>query len=128
VQTLALIILIAAGGWLVAVGLLMALRPHRALHILSLTATSHRVNLSEQVPRMIAGLAMVVRAEASKLPVLFEVAGGFIAASSVALMIIPLAWHNGYAVWWATRIPPLAVRAIAPFSEMAGLGLVYAAW
>lgn len=126
-QLAALLVLIAAGGWLVAVGVMMALRPQRALHILSLTAISHRVNLSEQVPRLIAGLAMVVRAEASKLPLLFEFAGGFIACSSVVLMLIPLAWHNGYAVWWAKRIPPVAVRAIAPFSVLGGAGLVYAA-
>jgi hypothetical protein len=127
-ETVALIVLIAAGGWLVAVGVLMALRPQHALHILSLTATSHRVNLSEQVPRLIAGAAMFVRADASKLPQLFEIAGGFIAVSSVVLMVIPLAWHNGYAVWWAKRIPPMAVRAIAPFSVFGGVGLIWAAW
>lgn len=127
-QTLALIVLITAGGWLVAAGVLMAVRPRHALHILSLTATSHRVNLSEQVPRFIAGAAMVIRAEASKFPQLFEMAGGFIAVTSLALMVIPLAWHNGYAVWWAKRIPPLAVRAIAPFSMAAGAGLIWASW
>lgn len=127
-QTTALIILIAAGGWLVAVGVLMVLRPLRALHILSLTATSHRVNLTEQVPRLIAGAAMVVRADVSRFPQLFEVAGGFIAVSSLVLMAIPLAWHNGYAVWWAKRIPPMAVRAIAPLSIAAGAALVWAAW
>ncbi len=127
-QVLALVILVAAGCWLVATGALMALRPEQALHILSLTATSHRVNLSEQVPRLIAGAAMVVRADASKLPLLFEVAGWFIVASSLVLLVIPLAWHNGYAVWWAKRIPPLAVRAIAPFSLLFGVGLIYAAW
>lgn len=127
-QTAALIVLIAAGGWLVATGLLMALRPLRALQILSLTATSHRVNLSEQVPRFIAGVAMVIRADASQYPQLFEVAGGFIAASSLVLMVIPLAWHNGYAVWWAKRIPPLALHAIAPFSVAGGAALVWAAW
>ncbi|AOL93165.1 hypothetical protein BG023_11208 [Porphyrobacter sp. LM 6] len=127
-QLVALLFLIAAGGWLVVVGALMAFRPQRALHILSLTATSHRVNLSEQIPRFLAGAAMVVRADAAKLPQLFEVAGLFIAGSSLALMVIPLAWHNGYAVWWAKRIPPMAVRAIAPFSVIGGMGLVWAAW
>jgi hypothetical protein len=127
-QTLALIILIVAGGWLVAVGVMMAFRPHYALHVLSLTASSHRVNVSEQVPRLIAGAAMFVRADVSKLPQLFEVAGLFIAASSVVLLVIPLSWHNGYAIWWAKRIPPVAVRAIAPLSLLGGAGLIYAAW
>jgi hypothetical protein len=121
-------VLIAAGGWLVAVGVMMALRPEPALRILSLTATSHRVNLSEQIPRLLAGAALVVRADASKLPELFTLAGWFIAGTSVLLMLIPLAWHNGYAVWWARRIPPAAVRLIAPFSILGGIALVCAAW
>lgn len=127
-QLLALLIVIAAGIWLGAVGLLMALKPQRALHILSLTASSHRVNLSEQVLRLIAGAALVVRAEASKLPLLFEIGGWFIVASSLVLLAVPLAWHSGYAKWWAQRIPPLAVRALAPFSLFFGVGLIYAAW
>lgn len=90
-QTLALIMLIAAGGWLVAVGLMMALQPDRALHVLSLTATSQRVNLPEQIPRLLAGTAMVVRADLSKSPELFTLAGWFIAGTSVLLMVIPLA-------------------------------------
>ncbi|TAD75202.1 MAG: hypothetical protein EAY70_10815 [Sphingomonadales bacterium] len=127
-QLAALLVLIAAGGWLVAVGVMMALRPLHALHILSLTASSHRVNLSEQVPRLIAGAAMIIRAEGSKLPLLFEIAGWFIAASSFVLLAVPLAWHSGYAKWWAARIPPPAVRTLAPFSLLAGVGLIYAAW
>lgn len=127
-QAAALLVLIAAGGWLIAVGLMMGFRPHRALHVLSLTASSHRVNLTEQVPRAIAGTALIVRAGASKLPQLFETAGWFILASSLALMVVPLAWHSGYAKWWARRIPPLAVRALAPFSLCFGFGLICAAW
>lgn len=127
-QTAALLVLIAAGGWLVAVGAMMALRPERALHILSLTAASHRVNLTEQVPRALAGVALIIRAGSSKLPQLFGIAGWFILVSSLVLMVIPLAWHSGYAKWWARRIPPLAVWALAPFSLCLGIGLIYAAW
>ncbi|HSJ78194.1 MAG TPA: hypothetical protein VK913_05605 [Erythrobacter sp.] len=127
-QTLALAILIAAGGWLIAVGVMMAFRPRHALHVLSLTASSHRVNLSEQVPRLIAGAAMFVRADVSKLPQLFEIAGGFIAVSSLVLIVIPLAWHSGYAIWWAKRIPLWMVRVIAPFSIAGGGALIWAAW
>lgn len=127
-QTLALMVLIAAGGWLVAVGLLMALRPGRALHLLSLTASSYRANLAEQIPRLIAGAAMVVRAEVSKLPQLFTLGGWFIVASSVLLLVIPLAWHSGYALFWARRIAPALVRLVAPFSVAGGAGLIWAAW
>ncbi len=103
----------------------MAVRPDRCLHILSLTASNHRVNLTEQGLRLLAGIAMVVRAPLSKLPDVFEMGGWFIVATSVALMIIPLRWHSGYAVWWSKKLPFWAVRAVAPFSISAGAALVY---
>lgn len=71
---------------------------------------------------------MVVRADAAKLPALFERAGRFIAGSLVVLTVIALAWHNGYAVFWAKRIAPWLVRVIAPFPIAGGAGLIWAAW
>lgn len=127
-QALALLILVAAGGWLIWVGLTMAFRPAAALHVLRLAGSSHRANLTELVPRMVVGLAMMVRADVSKLPDLFEMAGLFVAASSIVILLSPLTWHNGFAVWWADRFSPVAVRAMAPFSAAGGIGLVYLAW
>lgn len=103
----------------------MALDPRWCLHILSLTASSHRVNLTEQGLRMLAGAALVVRSDLSKVPALFEVGGWFIVASSFFLMIIPLHWHAGYAIWWAERLPIWGVRLVAPLSIAAGATLIY---
>ena len=127
-QFVALVILFAAALWLAAVGVMMAFRPQYALHVLSLTASSQRVNIAEQVLRLLAGAAMVVRAEVSKLPQLFETAGLFIIASSIVLLIIPLRWHSGYAVWWSKTMTPVAVRSLGPLSMIAGAGLLYAVW
>ena len=127
-QSVALVILAIAGLWLVAVGLMMAFRPRYALHVLSLTALNHRVNVAEQLPRLIAGVAMVVRAEASKVPPLFETGGLFVIASSIILLLVPLRWHSAYAVWWSRRLTPTAVRLLAPVSVIAGAALFYAAW
>ena len=127
-QTLALLVLIAAGAWLIAIGLVMAFTPDRAVQILRLAGSSHRANITELVPRLLVGLAMIVRADDSKLPALFELAGLFVAGSSLVLLLIPLAWHSGFAIWWADRVSPVAVRAIAPFSAIGGIGLMYLAW
>jgi hypothetical protein len=110
------------------VGALMALRPRVFLRLLSLTASSWRVNVAEQAPRLIAGAALIVHAGQSKLPALFDAGGWFIALSSLVLLAVPLRWHAGYAIWWAARLSPAAVRAIAPFSAACGAGLIYAAW
>ena len=122
----ALIILLAASLWLIAVGLFMACRPKIMLDFLSLTASSHRVNLTEQGLRMLCGMALVIRAGSSKFPELFEVGGWFLICSSAMLMLIPLRLHAGYAKSWAHRLPHWAVRVISPFSLIAGLGLAYA--
>jgi hypothetical protein len=117
----------AAGLWLIGAAAFMALRPKRALHVLSLTASTRTINNVEQGLRLLAGVALLLRAPASKLPQPFEVAGWFIVLSSLVLLVIPLRWHSAYACWWADRFAPAAVRAVAPLSALAGLGLIYAA-
>ena len=119
-------LLVIAALWLGGIGVVMALQPQRALDLLGQTAASYKANFIEQIPRLIAGIALILRAPQSRFPVGFELAGWFIAVSSVALLIIPLRWHAGYARWWAERIPHWAVRTIAPFSIAAAAGLVYA--
>ncbi len=120
-------VLLAAAAWLVWAGWLMAFRPASALDLLSRTATTCRINAIEQVPRLVAGAAMMVCADVSRFPQFFAIAGGFIVASSMVLLIIPLRWHNGYAVFWAKRIPLPAVRLIGPLSVLGGIGLIWAA-
>lgn len=126
-QEAALIVLAAASLWLVAIGVLMAAEPRRFLRLLALTAASHRINLTEQGFRLIAGAALIVRAPSSKLPGLFEIGGWFVLLSSVLLMIVPLRVHAGYAIWWSRTLRPWTVRFIAPLSAAAGAGLLYAA-
>lgn len=126
-DNVALAIIIASGLWLIAVAHLMAFQPRRFLHLLGLTASSWRINITEQGLRLIAGLALIVRADAAKLPTLFYVGGWFVVASSVALLIIPLRWHAEYAIWWSRKLTFRSVRAIAPLSAAFGVGLIYAA-
>lgn len=126
-ETGALIVIAACGLWLVAVASLMTLQPRRFLHLLSLTASSWRVNLTEQGLRLLAGLALMIRAEEAKLPTLFHLSGMFIVASSLVLLLIPLRWHAGYAIWWSRRLSLSSVRAIAPVSAAVGAGVIYAA-
>ena len=123
----ALAILAGAGLWLVWVGALMAIRPTRALSLLRRTATSTTANVVEQGLRMLGGVALIVRSPEAKLPDGFEIAGWFVAISSAVLLATPLRWHSGYALWWADRLPPGAVRAIGALSAALGSGLVYLA-
>jgi hypothetical protein len=123
----ALSVLAVASLWLICVAILMWLAPTRALNILRATASSRRVNNVEQGLRLLGGAALILRAPAAKAPWIFGIGGWFVVASSVALLVMPLRWHSTYARWWADRLRPWSVRAMAPLSAAAGLALAYLA-
>jgi hypothetical protein len=130
-QVIALTVVAATGLWLVGVAFLMALRPRYCLHLFdkmsaNLERSNWRLQFTEQGLRVLAGVALIVRAPASKLPLVFEVAGWLSVATSLLIMVAPIRWHGAYGRWWVGRIAPLAIRVLSPVPMMAGAGLVYA--
>lgn len=131
-QTAALIVVTASGLWLVAVAFLMALRPGYCLHLIekmtsSLTASSWRLQLTEQGLRIIAGAALIVRAPVSKLPLAFDIAGWCIVISSLLILAAPIQWHASYGHLLSRRLTPLVIRILSPVPAIVGAGIVYAA-
>ena len=132
-QAIALIVVAAVGLRLVGVAFLMALRPSYCLYLFekmsaNLERSNWRLQFTEQGLRVLAGVALIVRAPASKLPLVFEVAGWLLVATSLLIMVVPIRWHGAYGRWWVGRIPPLAIRVLSPVPMMAGAGLIYAAF
>jgi len=122
----------AAAVWLMTVGVLMAFRPRYCLHLFakmsaSLTAANWRVQLIEQGLRVLVGTAMIVRAPLSKLPVVLEVAGWLLVATSILIVVLPIRWHGKYGAFWVQRITPPAVRVLSPVPAVLGAGLTYLA-
>lgn len=103
----------AGAAWLAFVAILCFVSPERARQGLAAMGGSWRIQLGEHIPRAIVGVAMVIRAPLSKAPLPMEVAGWFIVASSVVILLLPMRWHHAYAVWWAERIPLIAYRLFA---------------
>jgi hypothetical protein len=131
-QSIALIVVAAAGLWLVGVAFLMAVRPRYCLHLFeSMSATlersDRRLQFTEQGLRVLAGVALIVRAPASKLPLVFEVAGWLLTATSVLIMVAPIRWHGAYGMWWVKRLTPLVIRILSPVPAVVGAALIYAA-
>ena len=131
-QAFALVIVAVASVWLVAVGLLMALRPRYCLHLFSRMAVSveagnRRLNLTEQGLRLLAGAALILRAPASKLPLPFEIFGWLLVISSALILTAPMRWHAAYGIWWSRRLTPPVIRILSPIPAVAGAGLLYAA-
>ena len=131
-QAFALVILIAAGLWLVGVAVLMALRPRYCLHLFekmsaNLGRSNWRLQFTEQALRILAGVALIVRAPASKLPLAFEIGGWLLVVSSVAIMIAPIRWHGAYGTWWVKRLNPWVIGVLSPVPAVLGAGMIYAA-
>jgi len=129
---LALILVVAAGLWLVAVAALMALRPLRCLHLMekmraNLEGSNWRLQVTEQGLRVLAGAALIVRAPASKLPFVFEVAGWLLVGTSLLVLAAPMRWHAAYGMWWVKRLTPRMIRILSPIPASVGAGLIYAA-
>jgi len=131
-QAVALILIVAAGVWLMGVALLMALRPAYGLHLMekmraTLARSGWRLQFTEQGLRVVAGLALIVRAPASKLPLLFEVAGWVLVVTSLLIMAAPIRWHGAYGAWLLKGLTPLLLRILSPVPAVAGAALIYAA-
>lgn len=131
-QAVALILVAAAGLWLVGVAYLMALRPGYSLRLMdrmadSLERSNWRLQFGEQGLRVLAGVALIVRAPASRVPLLFEIAGWVLVVTSVLIMAAPIRWHGGYGRLLLKGLTPALVRILSPAPAVAGVGLIYAA-
>jgi hypothetical protein len=131
-QAGALILIVAAGAWLMGVALLMAFRPAYGLDLIdkmraALERSGWWLQFTEQGVRVLAGLALIVRAPASKLPLPFEVAGRVLVVTSLLIMAAPIRWHGAYGRWLLTWLTPRMLRILSPVPAAAGVGLIYAA-
>ncbi len=126
--TAALLVVLAGAGWLAIVSLACLFRPERARQGLASMGSNWRWQLGEHIPRAIVGMAMVLRAPLTKAPQLLEIGGWFIVATSILILLVPMRWHNRYAVWWAERIPLLAYRLLALPTLAIAVLLAYITW
>ncbi len=132
-QTVALVIVTASGLWLVAVSLMMALRPGYCLQLFekmasSLATSNWRLQLTEQGLRIVAGAALIVRSPLSKLPFAFEVAGWCLVITSLSILALPIRWHASYGHWLTRWLTPLTLRGLSPIPAVVGAGIIYAAF
>lgn len=116
---------VAAGVWLIGLGVYMLIQPRQALAALGQMGGSPTVHIGEMAMRILAGVAMVFAAAGSRYPLAITVIGGFLVASALVLLILPRRWHAAYSTWWSRRIPVAAVRLIAPVSWAMGGALIW---
>lgn len=121
-----LLVTILIALWLVFAGAVMAVRPGLALWVVSKAGSTVFLQWAEHSLRFLAGVVLVLVSFNSKAPLTLLIIGGFIAASSVLILILPREWHHAYARTCAKYIPEWAVRALSPVSVIAALALIWA--
>ncbi len=119
-------LVLLAGVWLIGLGGWMLIRPRDALAALARMGGSPAIHIGEMAIRILAGLALLLAASASRSPSAMTVIGGFLIASALILLILPRRWHAAYSTFWAGRIPVPAVRLIGPLSWAMGAALIWA--
>lgn len=118
-------LVVVAGLWLMGLGIFMLIQPRRALVALGQMGGSPTVHIGEMAVRILAGMAMVFAATASRFPAAITVVGSFLIVSALVLLLLPRRWHSAYSTWWSRRIPVQAVRLIAPISWLMGGALIW---
>lgn len=113
-------------AWMGLAGGIMLLAPDWALRLLGKAGSTLLINVAEQVLRFIFGIAMIGAQPVSRFPEVFALAGGFIAITSLLILLVPRRWHHAYAVWWAGHLPPVLVRFLSVPAFAAALALLYA--
>ena len=113
------------GLFLISVGGLMLINPHKALAILRKAGSTPLINYGELIVRMIPAAAMIIAADESAYPEAFRLLGWFMIATSIVLMIIPRKWHHGYALKSADILKLTYLRFLAPLSMLFGGLIIY---
>lgn len=103
----------------------MLIQPRQALAALGQMGGSPTVHIGEMSVRILAGIAMVFAASASRFAVVITVIGSFLIISALVLLLFPRRWHAAYSTWWSRHIPVAAVRLIAPISWAMGGALIW---
>lgn len=125
ILTIAQIISLLTGVWLIGLGVWMAVVPRHALAALAAMGGTPAIHFGEMTIRLLIGVSFVGASPISRYPFVIWWAGGFLIISALVLMALPRRWHAAYSTWWAAHIPPEAVRLIAPFSVAGGVLLIW---
>lgn len=121
---LSVIVLCAAGAYLVVLGVAAVAFPAQASRFLLAFAGSARAHYLELAIRLAVGCALLLRAPAMPLSGVWLAIGWVLIASTAILLLLPWRWHRAF----AERSVPPVLRFIAPLGiASALLGIVLAA-
>jgi len=118
-------IVVIFGLFFVCVALLMLIKPQKARTILRKAGSTNFINYAEITLRMIPAIALIVVADSSSIPFIFNIIGWFMLCTSFVLYFIPRRLHHQFSSRAADFLQPLYFQIISPFAFIIGLLLIY---
>ncbi len=103
---------LAAGIYLLTLGLSSIIRPDDTQRFLASFASSARAHFVELSARLVLGAAFIAAAPKLKFSTLFVVFGWVLVATTLVLLAVPWTWHHRFASWSV----PIATRNMALFA------------
>lgn len=111
---LALITVLSAGLYLIALALVSFLKPDWASGFLLGFASSASIHYLELAIRIAIGSAFVISAPRMMFPEIFHLFGWILIGTSACLLLIPWQWHQMF----ARQAVPKALRHIKPVAAI----------
>jgi hypothetical protein len=99
VHRLAGLVVVAFSLSLIGLAALIVTKPLLAERFLRSFASSARTHYTEQGGRLLAGAAIVIFSDSMLYPRLFETFGWLVAATAIALIVMPWQWHQKFGTW-----------------------------
>lgn len=119
---LAVLPVLAAGLYLISLGIVSLLRPDHARRFLEAHASSAQAHFVELTLRLLVGGGFVLAAEQLMWPDAFRVFGWVLIGTTVVLAAVPWTLHRRFAAW---SVPQATRRmALVGLGSLAGGALV----
>ncbi|MGH8049660.1 MAG: hypothetical protein ACREPB_03265 [Arenimonas sp.] len=106
ISLLALIIVLLAALYFLALALVSFLRPEKASGFLLGFASSASFHYLELLIRIVIGAAFVIRAPLMKFSEIFSIFGWLLIGTSACLFLVPWHWHHKF----TQKVVPQALR------------------
>ena len=96
-NTLAVVIVVLSGLWLIGLGTAAFAKPERVKHFFDKFASSAFTHFLEMFVRLIVGTAFVIYAPLMKFPVVFTAFGWLLILTTAVLLFVPWKLHRRFA-------------------------------
>lgn len=118
-------IAIIFGLYIIIIGFLMLINPKKARATLRKAGSTNLINYSEITIRLIPAIALIIYADATRLPLAFTVLGWIMVITSFVLYLIPREMHHQFSMKSADLLVPLYWQLLSPLAFLFGGLIIY---